>query len=170
MKKAPYKLAGDIPEVLLGTKSVVDGKTVLTPFTIDTQEAETLDEFRTQVENGEDKHILRLAQGAKDIITQRKVREFLSTDEVAAALAGKEVKWSESETVDYGAHSEEERIEDILVRAQEVADSFVYGSRTVTVGVGKATKAAAADMAKAKEAAKADPELAAKLAALGITL
>lgn len=170
MKKAPYKLAGDIPATLLGKDTTVDGKTVKVPYTIETKEAETLDEFRQLVENGEDKHILQLAQGAKDIITQRKVREFLQQDEVAAALAGKEVKWSDSETVNYGDYDEADRIEDILSRAQDVADAYVYGSRPVTVGVGKATKQAASDMAKAKEAAKADPELAAKLAALGITL
>lgn len=170
MKTQPYKLAGDIPKVLLGKSVERDGKTVLEPYAINMIEAETLDEFRQQVEGGEEKHVLRLAQGAVDIVRQRKVREFLQTDEVSDALQGKTVKWAEGDEVDYGQFDEDERVADVLSRAQDVADSFIYGSRPVSTGTGKAVKADAADMRKAKEAAKADPELAAKLAELGISL
>lgn len=157
MKRAIYKLAGSIPAVLIGK-------------TVTTREAETLEEFRTLVEGGKDENVLRLGQGAFDIIDQRKIREFLESEEVADALAGKTVKWAEGDEVAYGDYSEEDRIEDILSRAQDVGDSYIYGSRPAGTGAGKVTKQKAAEMDKAKEAAKSDPELAAKLAALGISL
>lgn len=157
MKQADYKLAGDIPSGLQGQ-------------IVKTREAETQEEFLTLVEDGKQEHMLRLAQGALDIITQRKIREFCATEEVAAALAGKTVKWSEGDEVEYGEYSEAERIADVVSRAQDVADTYTYGSRPAGTGAGKVTKTKAAQLDKAVEAAKADPELAAKLAALGISL
>lgn len=171
MKTQPYKLAGDIPRALLGRTVQKDGKDVLEPYTVNMVEAETLDEFRQQVENGDDKHILRLAQGAIDIIRQRKVREFLQEDAVADALAGKLVKWADGDEQDYSGLDEDSIVEDILARAQSVADAFIYGSRPVsTGGAGKRAKEAVEKVGKLQAAAAADPELAAKLAELGIAL
>lgn len=157
MKYAIYKLAGSIPELLVGKE-------------IKTREAENLEEFRQLVEGGKDENILRLAQGAFDIIDQRKVREFCESEEVAQALAGKTVKWAEDDEVEYGAYGEAERVEDILSRAQDVAHAYVYGSRPAGTGAGKAVKAKAQQLDVAVAAAKSDPELAAKLAALGIQI
>lgn len=157
MKQAEYKLAGTIPEVLRG-------RTVKTP------EAETTEEFLTLVKDGNEDHMRRLAQGGLDIIRQRKIREFCESEEVAAALAGKTVKWDDTDEVQYGEFSEDERVSDILDRAQEVGNAYVYGSQPAGTGTGKVTKAKAAQLDKAVEAAKNDPALAAKLAALGISI
>jgi hypothetical protein len=167
MKYAEYKLAGDIPASLLPRTETRDGKEVKVPFTIKTREAETLTEMHALVENGDEKHVLRLAQGQYDIIVQRKIREYLASEEVADILAGKTVGEGE-DAVDFAAHTDDERIAEVLSRTQTVADEFAYGSRQSLPGGGK-TAAVERDK-KVRAAAAADPELAAKLAALGITL
>lgn len=154
MRTADYKLAGDIPEALKGK-------------VVKTREAESLEELHQLVENGDEKHILRLAQGQLDIITQRKVREYVGSDEVGNILAGKIVGEGE-DAIDFSEMSDEERVQEVLNRAQAVSDDYAYGSRTTTPGGGK-TAAVERDK-KVRAAAQADPELAAKLAALGITL
>lgn len=167
MRKAAYKLAGDIPAALLGRVEVVDGKETKVPFVVNTREAESIEEMAQLVENGEQKHILRLAQGQLDIITQRKIREYLQSDEVADILAGKSVGEG-ADTTDFSEFEEDDRVAEVLRRAQEVADTYEYGSRSAVPGGGQ--KAAVERDKKVRAAAAADPALAAKLAELGITL
>lgn len=157
MKTADYKLAGDIPESLRGK-------------TVKTREAESLEEMHQLVENGDPKNVFRLAQAQFDIIQQRKIRDYLGSEEVADILAGKTVGEGDDAT-DFSEFGEEDRIAEVMRRAQEVGDAYVYGGRTATPGGGAAAAKKALEEKKTLSAAAAnDPELAEKLAALGISL
>lgn len=156
MKTAAYKLAGAIASLLVGVE-------------IKTKEAESLDEMHQLVEDGKPENVLKLAQAQYDIIVQRKLRDAATSDEIADILAGKTVE-IDGEKLDFADMSEDERKEYAASRIQQVADEYVYGARPLIAGGGtKAAKAALANQGKIAEAAKADPDLAAKLAALGIT-
>lgn len=157
MKTAEYKLAGDIPSALRGK-------------TIKTRESETLAQMTELVENGTEDNVRRLAQAQYDIIVQRKIRDAATSEEIEGILAGKTVKVDDEE-LDFSGMSDDERLEYAVGRLQDVADAYVYGARPLIAGGGsKAAKTALAEKGKIAEAAKNDPELAAKLAALGIAL
>lgn len=154
---AEYKLAGDIPEAL-------KGKLIKTP------EAATLDQMHLLVEGGKSENVLKLAQAQFDIIIQRKLRDAATSDEIAEVLAGKVVE-IDGEKLDFSGMNDAERQEYAVSRVQAVADDFRYGARPLIAGGGtKAAKEALGREAGLKKAAAADPELAAKLAALGYTL
>lgn len=145
-----YKLNGkDVPQALVG-------KALRFP------EAKSLVALREQVADGADEHIVRAAQGAIDIVRQGRARALSGSDEVAEILAGKA---DGSEGLD-----DEGRVTMALEYIQGELDEWRYGSVVRGTGTGAATRAEADQAKKIKEAAAADPELAAKLAALGITL
>jgi len=148
---ATYKLNGkDVPAALVG-------KALRFP------EAKTLAELREQCsEDNPDEHIRRAAQGAIDIVRQGRARALSASDEVGKILAGK-AEGSEG-LDDIG------RVAMALEYIQGELDAWRYGSVVRGTGASAATKAEAADAQKIKQAAAADPELAAKLRAMGINL
>jgi hypothetical protein len=154
MKTSEYKIAGGIAK-----ERALDG------ILIRTREAESLEEFAQLVENGDPENVRKLAQGQLDIIVQRKIRDYVESEEVADILAGKTVDGE-----DFGAHTEEERKQVVAQRAQAVSDDYLYGGRAAGSGAGTKAKKAVATVAQLASASANDPELAAKLAALGITL
>lgn len=154
---AEYKLAGNIPQALVGSL-------------IRTPEAGTLDEMHLLVEDGKPENVLKLAQAQFDIIIQRRLRDTATSDDVAEILAGKVVE-VDGEKLDFSGMSDEERKAYVVDLLQGVADDFRYGSRpALTSGKTKQAKEALEREGKLKSAAAADPELAAKLEALGYTL
>lgn len=177
MKTVEYKLAGQIhprlqPQVV-GTGepttqkdgTVLPGKPILKHFTVKLREAETLDEFAQQFveQDKPEEHVLSLGQAQFDIIVQRKIREFLDSSDVDDMLSGKN-----PETKDL---SDDERVEYVLTAAEQVGAEYRYGARPASMGGGSAAaKKALADKKAIDEAAKANPEVAAKLAELQATL
>lgn len=167
MKTADYKLNGDIPRHLLGTFATVkaeDGteSEVRTPFSVKTREAETDEDMLALVEDGDAKHVRKLAQGQLDIIVQRNIRNYANSDEVLEALYGTKEPAADAEPVEGG-------VEAALELIQKFADEYLYGVTRTSSGAGAGTKAKAKQADAVAAAAKNDPELAAKLAALGIT-
>lgn len=177
MKNAEYKLpfgvvdalepvqTGTTPDTKGKDGAVVKGKPVYEYRTIKTREAESLDEFMAELVDADKpaEHALTLAQGAWDIIAQRKVREFCSSVDAQNMIDGKTPETKELD--------EAERIEAVLIEAQAIADAYRYGSRgPSTGGATAAGKAALAKEKKIAEAAASNPELAAKLAALDAEL
>lgn len=149
---AEYKLAGDVPEQLRGKL-------------VRTREFRDLVDFKSGVQDGEDKHITKLAQAQYDIIVQRKIREAVQNAAEEAQSTEPDDKISEA--------AQNIRVGDwdaVLVFAQDIADAFVYGSRPA--GTGESTKArrAVKTVDTLTTAAANDPELARKLAELGISL
>lgn len=155
---ADYKLAGEIPEALRGKL-------------IRTKDCNgDLNKMHLLVEDGKPENVARLAQAQYDIIVQRQLRGAATSDEVAGILAGKVVE-VDGESQDFSGLSDEDRLAYAVDRIQAVADDYRYGARPLIAGGGtKAAKAALQDKTKIMAAAASDPELAAKLAALGITL
>lgn len=135
---AEYKLAGDIP-------SALTGKLIRTP------EKYTVEDFRALVQDGDEKHIVALAQAQFDIIIQRHIRNAANSEDVSKLLAAGDTD---------GA----------VARIQEVADKYVYGARPVSTGGSAVAKKAVANQKKLAAAVAADPELAQRLAALGVEL
>lgn len=154
MKTSEYKIAGAIAK-----ERGLDG------ILVHTRDAETLEEFAQLVENGDPENVRKLAQGQLDIIVQRQIRNYVESEEVADILAGKTVDGE-----DFAAHTEEERKQVVAQRAQEVSDTYSYGGRTAGTGASTKAKKAVATVATLGAAAANDPELAKKLAELGITL
>lgn len=154
MKTSEYKIAGAIAK-----ERGLDG------ILIRTREAESLEELSQLVENGDPENVRKLAQGQLDIIVQRKIRDYVESDEAADILAGKTVDGE-----DFGAHSDDERKQVVAERAQAVSDDYLYGGRAAGSGAGAKAKKAVATVATLGAAAANDPELAKKLAELGIQL
>ena len=113
-------------------------------------EAETDEAFDTLVENGASDR-RKLAQGALDINRQRIFRTVANSDEVVKLIA-------------------EGKVDEAKAAVQAAGDGYVYGATNRGTGTGAITKAKAAKADAIAQAAAADPELAAKLAALGISL
>lgn len=156
---AEYTLAGSVPDALRGV-------------VIRTKDSQgSLDKMHLLVEDGKPENVARLAQAQLDIITQRKIRDAATSEEIEGILAGKVVE-IDGEKLDFADMSPEERKEYATGRLQAVADDYLYGARPLIAGggAGKAGKAALGREADLKKAASQDPELAAKLAALGYTL
>lgn len=149
---AEYKLAGDIPDELKGK-------------TVRTREFRDLTHFREGVQDGDDKHITRLAQAQYDIIVQRKIREAIQNAVEEAQSKEPDEKISEAAQAvragDWDA---------VHATAQNLADTWVYGSRPASTGEATKARKAVKTVEALNSAAAQDPELAAKLAALGITL
>jgi hypothetical protein len=155
---AEYTLAGSIPEALRGS-------------TVKTKDCNgNLDVMHQLVEDGKPENVARLAQAQYDIIVQRKIRDAATSEEIEGILGGKVVE-VDGEKLDFSGMSAEERKAYAIGRLQAVADDYVYGARPLIAGgAGKAAKEALGREKGLKAAAAADPELAAKLAALGYTL
>jgi hypothetical protein len=149
---AEYKLAGDIPDELKGK-------------TVRTREFRDLDHFREGVQDGDPKHITRLAQAQYDIIVQRKIREAIQN--AVEEAQSKEADEKISETAQAVRAGDWDAVH---AAAQSLADSWVYGSRPASTGEATKARKAVKTVEVLNSAAAADPELAAKLAALGITL
>lgn len=137
IKRATYKLAGDVPEALRGME-------------LSMPEAETDEAFDSLVENGASDR-RKLAQGALDINRQRVFRTAANSEEVVKLIA-------------------EGKVDDAKAAVQAAGDTYIYGASNRGTGAGAVTKAKAAKADAIAQAAAADPELAAKLAALGISL
>lgn len=167
MKTAIYVLAGAIaserglatiygPEDKDGNRPVVRKGLEIT-----TKEAENVDEFLTLVEDGKPEHMLKLAQGQRDIIVQRKIRDAAEDKTTAAILAGEKVKLdidmegvgAEGDEVNFGEFSEDDRREAVRIRCQAVGDSYLYGSRGPSTGGSKVTKEKAAKVTKLEQQA-----------------
>lgn len=159
MGKAGYKLAG------ADTPSQLKGKII---FTKDC--GGSLELMHKLVDEGKSETVARLAQQQYDIVVQRKLREAAETEEIAGILAGKVVE-IDGEKLDFGPADEATRVEHAMDRLQKLADEYEHGGRAlITGGKAKAGQAALERESGLKQAAAADPELAAKLAALGYTL
>lgn len=149
MKTANYKLAGsNIPETLRGVE-------------IPTREAETLDEMHNLVADGKPENVLKLAQAQFDIIVQRQIRNAAESEKVADILAGKG---------DYEALDDDERKAEAVAYIQSVGDEYLYGARVAGTGESAKAKKAVATVGKLQEAAASNPEVAALLAQLGVSL
>jgi len=155
MKTADYKIPA----------SVVKDIPQLGGIVIKTREAENLEEFHTLVENGSPEAVLTLAQSALDIIVQRHIRNGAESEAVANILHGKT-----HDGTDYSEMDEAERLEAVRQLLQNIADEYVYGQRQPGLGGSKVVKEKAGNFDKVAAAAANDPELAAKLAALGFTV
>lgn len=142
MKSATYKLAGDVPE----TAKAIELTLV---------EAETMDELISQCD-GENSAV-KAGQSALDIAKQRIARSVANSEDVEKILKDE-------------ALSEDEQKEQIRALIQGKLDEYKFGARGPSTGKSAETKAAVSNMEKVKAEAANDPELAAKLAALGITL
>lgn len=177
MKKALYKLpfgvidalepsqTGTAPDSKAKDGTVIPGKPIYDYRTVDLREAETLSEFQSELVDSDkpDEHTLALAQGAWDIIAQRKVREFCASEEAQSMVDGKH-----AETKDL---SPDDRLEYVMQAAQEIADGYRYGSRpAATGGANAAAKQALTKQKAIQEAAAKDPAIAAKLAELDAQL
>lgn len=177
MKQADYRLpfgvvdalepiqTGTTPDTKAKDGSVVKGKPTYDYRVVKTREAENLAEFQSELVDQTDAvgNVLTLAQGAWDIIAQRKVREFCSSVDAQNMIDGK--------TDDTKGLSEDERVEAVLIAAQEIADAYRYGSRGPSTGGATAAGKKALEKEKAiANAAASNPELAAKLAALDAEL
>lgn len=158
MKQVEYELqGGEVPERLRG-------KVISTPV------ADSLAEFTAEmVENGDEAHTLRSAQSAVDVWRQGRVRRYAGTEEIGTILSGGKLTEDGTET-DYGQFTQDERDAEALDRIQKFSDSIKYGARVAVAGAGKVVKEKAAKADAIAAAAASDPELAAKLAALGITI
>lgn len=146
MKTVDYKLNGD-----LGGAEVLKGRV------LKFKEAETLDDIRSQVQNGEDIHIVRSSQSAIDITKQRLVRSWAASEEITDILAGKA-----DGTADM---TDAERQDAAAAQLQTWLDEYVYGSRAAGTGEGKRVKAQAAAFSAVAEKAAADPAVRATLIA-----
>jgi hypothetical protein len=146
MKTVTYKRAGDV-----GGAEVLKGRTLNFP------EAETLDDVRSQVQEGADIHVVRAAQSAIDITKQRLVRSWAASEDITNILAGKA-----EGTADM---SDAERQDGAVAQLQTWLDEYVYGSRPAGTGEGKRVKAAAAAFGTIAEKAAADPQVRATLIA-----
>jgi hypothetical protein len=118
------------------------------------------------VQDGDDKHILRLAQGQRDIIVQRKIRDHLEAAKTEADDATK----ADGEVSEVALAVRQERWDDVVASAQNVADTWIYGSRPPSTGETAKTRKAVAELGNIKEAAKNNPALAEQLRALGVNL
>lgn len=161
---AEYKLAGSIAPQLVGK-------------TIRTREAKgdgetRLAQMRLLVKDGDAGHVAKLAQNQYDIIVQRRIRDVADSEEVKAILAGKSEVEINGEKLDFSGMDEEARVQYCVDLCQDEADAYQYGAttRSGTTRLPKAAKQAVENQAKLAQAAAADPDLAAKLAALGLTL
>ena len=146
MKRVDYKLAGD-----LGGGEVLKGR--ILKF----NEAETLDDVRLQVQEGNDVHIQRAAQSAIDITKQRLVRGWAGSEEVTDILAGKAEGTSDL--------SDAERQDKAAELLQTWLDEYVYGSRATGTGERKQEKQKAAAFSAVAEKAATDPAVRATLIA-----
>lgn len=159
MGKAGYKLAG------ADTPAALKGKII---FTRDS--GGSLELMHKLVDEGKSETVARLAQQQYDIVVQRKLREAAESEEIAGILAGKVVE-IDGEKLDFSSADDATRTDHALARLQKLADEYEHGSRAlITGGKAKAGQAALERESGLKQAAAADPELAAKLAALGYTL
>lgn len=182
MKRATYKLAGAVcaerglvdvygPADEKGNKPLVHKGVV-----IETPEAETHEELLSLMEDGKEAFADKLAQGQLDIIRQRKIREAAEDMLTAAILNGEKVEIDagsmKGEEVDFGAHSQDERVEAVRDRLQAIGDEYVYGSRgPATGGATKVLKEKAGKVDKLAAAAASgelSEEEIAKLKSLGI--
>lgn len=154
MKQAEYVIAGNVAK-----ERGLAGLKVTTP------EAENHEELLSLMADGKEEHADKLAQGQLDIIRQRYIRNAIEDEVTADILAGKTI-----DGVDYSPLTEDERKEACRVRAQEVGDAYVYGSRAAGTGVATVTRKKAAQTDAVVAAAKSG-QLSAKtlkeLAALG---
>lgn len=119
--------------------------------TIKTPEKYTIEAFRALVQDGDDKHTVSLAQAQFDIIIQRHIRNASNSEDVAKLL-------------------KEDDVEGAVALIQKVADSYVYGARPLSTGESTTNRRNKENMSKLREGAAADPELAKRLADLGVSL
>lgn len=164
MKSAVYKLSGEMAQER-GIKGLE----------IKTREAENMQEILTLVKDGKEEHVLNAAQGAIDIVVQRMIRNAAEDDVTLAILAGKTVKEDEDADFagDYSGHSDEERKDAVQTRLQQVADTYLYGSRGPSSGGSKVVKEKAAKVdavAAAAAAGNLSPETIEELKKLGFNL
>lgn len=160
MKTALYELAGDrIPEALRGTE-------------IKYRNAETLDEMAALVDDGKPENVLALAQAQRNIVIQRHFRNLAESEETAAILAGQIVGEGDN-AVDWGQRSPETRKAYIVSQIEDIGATWLYGAKapgTGTSAANRVNKEKASQFDEIKKRAAEDPELAAKLAALNISL
>lgn len=140
MKRTPYKLPKSLVIPSLRGREVM------------TNEAETLDEFRTALveqEPSPDDNVRKLAQGQFDIIQQRWIREYLDSDE------GQKF---------HAANGDEAT----LAEAQKIADEARYGGKERKTSAQTAkTKAAVSFADQVVEAARTNPKALDKLRGMG---
>lgn len=146
MKTVTYKLAGD-----LGGAEVLKGRAV--KF----NEAENLDDLKTQVQEGAEIHIVRAAQSAIDITKQRLLRSWAGSEEITNILAGKAEGTADMDDA--------ERQDAALALLQQWTDEYVYGSRAAGTGEGAKVKKQAAAFSAVAEKAATDPQVRATLIA-----
>lgn len=142
MKDATYKLAGDVPEQLKGSELTIP-------------EGESYADVAEQCENEDS--VWRAAQQSIDIAKQRIARSTANSEDVEKILA--------DETLD-----PDERKANAVAHIQAKLDEYRFGARAQGTSKTAEAKKAVATTAKLKEEAANDPELQAKLAALGIEL
>lgn len=164
MKSAIYKVSGEMSQER-GIKGLE----------IKTREAENMDEILTLVKDGKQEHVISAAQGAIDIVVQRMIRNAAEDDVTLAILQGKVVKDEDDAEYaeDYADSSDEDRRATIQTRLQNVADTYLYGSRGPSTGSSKVTKEKAAKTDAVEAAAKAgtlSAETIAELAKLGFNV
>jgi len=149
MKRAEYKLNGDVPEVLKGAVIMLAA-------------AETLDDLRQQVKDGADEHIVSAGQSSIDITKQRLLRSKAGSEEIADILNGKA-----DGTADL---SPEDRKAAAVQSLQTYIDGYIYGSRPQGTGETAKIKKSAKVGEAVVAAAVADPEFAKRMLAMGIEL
>jgi hypothetical protein len=91
--------------------------------TVTTRESETDAEVLELVENKDPENRRKLAQSAYDIIVQRRIRDYLESEE-AAKLA-----------------TEEGGLDKVLAEAQKISDEYVYGARKEGTGASTVVRA-----------------------------
>lgn len=140
MKRIAYKLPKSLVIAELRGREVM------------TNEAETLDEFKTalvEAEPSPEGNVLKLAQGQFDIIQQRWVREWLDSEEGQKFFA------------EHGADA-------TLAEAQKIADEARYGGKErKTSAQTQKSKAAVSFADQVMEASKTNPAALDKLRKMG---
>lgn len=112
-------------------------------------EAETDDELLTMVEDGKPEHMRKLAQQSLDIVKQRLLRSWANSEEIGKLIVAKD-------------------FDGAVAKLREWLGEYKYGSIVRGQGGGSAAaKQALEDKRKLAEAAASDPELQAKLRAIG---
>lgn len=143
MKRVPYKVAGDVPETAKG-------------ITVELRESENADEI-AELFGGSQDSVRSAAQSSYDIAVQRILRSKANSKEVEEIIQNEDLDTEEKQ----------EMIREVL---QQAADEYTVGTRGPGTGAAAETRKAKAVASKVKEAAANDPELAAKLAALGVEI
>lgn len=110
---------------------------------------ETVEEFRSLVENGDESRIVTLATQQLLLNGQRAFKEVAESEEVQKLVR-------------------EGRVDEAMAVIQKAADEYLDGGRKA--GTPSEARKAKATVGKLQAAAAADPKLAAKLAALGIEI